>query len=86
MSSELPTTAPTKLIVVMAFDRDDEGQLRPAFEPMEMPSEDYAKQRARLLATRYAGAIAWTRAARPDTGEFGEPNVLFEAGEIPEMD
>lgn len=86
MSGQLPVTTPTKLIVVMAFDRDEEGELRPAFEPMEMPSEDYAKQRARLLATRHVGAIAWTRAARPDSGEFGEPNVLFEAGEIPDMD
>lgn len=31
-----------KLIVVMAFDRDEEGELQPAFDPMEQQSEEQA--------------------------------------------
>ena len=38
---------PTKLIVLLAFIRDEEGELRPAFEPREVQSEDKAKMDAR---------------------------------------
>ena len=40
-----PGTAPeakaqkTKLIVLLAFDRGDDGELLPSFEPREMPDE-----------------------------------------------
>lgn len=37
-------TAPTKLIVVMAFEDDGEGGMRPAFDPREYHSEDRAKR------------------------------------------
>lgn len=76
----------TSLIVVLAFVRDEEGELRAAFEPREMQSEDRAIREARMLATTYAGAIAWSRPARPDIGEFGEPVVLFQYGDVPDME
>ena len=87
MSRDAPA-APTKLIVYAAFARDEEGELRPAFEPREAQSEDGAKQQARLLASsgRYEGVIAWWRSADLANGEFGEPVVLFEWGQIPEME
>lgn len=78
--------APAKLVVVMAFDFDEEGNLQPAFEPREMPDEDRAKRLARELAPRHAGVIAWSRPANPTLGEFGEPEILFTAGEVPDME
>ena len=29
--------------------------------------------------------IAWKRTAQPDQGEFGEPEILFQRGTVPEM-
>ncbi len=81
-----PELKPSHLIVLLAFDRDEEGELRDAFEPREMPSEDRAIRAARLIAGDHAGVIAWSRLARPDSGDFGQPTVLFQYGDIPEMD
>jgi hypothetical protein len=79
--------AETKTLnVFMAFERDEEGELRPAFEAQEMPSEFAAINRAKLMSKSYAGVIAWSRPARPDVGEFGEPTVLFRAGEVPDLE
>lgn len=79
---------PTKLIVLAAFARDEEGELRPAFEPREMQSEDTAKIQARLLASsgKYEGVLAWWRSADLVNGEFGEPVILHEWGQVPEME
>lgn len=79
-------TSPTKLIVLMAFDFDDEGNLQPAFPPREMPDEDRAKRAARELAPHHAGVIAWSRPANPALGDFGEPEILFTSGDVPEME
>ncbi len=38
-----------KLIVVMAFDRNEEGELVPAFDPRMFESEGRAKAEARVL-------------------------------------
>jgi len=80
--------APTKLIVLMAFLRDEDGNLQPAFEPREMQSEERARHEARMMAAtgKYAGVIAWSRSAQPDIGEYGPPEVLFQYGETPEME
>ncbi|WP_051960467.1 hypothetical protein [Devosia riboflavina] len=79
---------PTKLIVYVAFARDEEGELRPAFEAREAQSESGAKQQARLLwaSGKYEGVIAWSREADLINGEFGEPVTLFSEGEIPEIE
>ncbi|ODT68273.1 MAG: hypothetical protein ABS75_21225 [Pelagibacterium sp. SCN 63-23] len=81
-----PLVKSTTLIVLAAFERDEDGELRPAFEAQQMPSEHAAIQRAKLMSRGYAGVIAWRRPAKPDEGEFGEPEVLFSAGDLPEMD
>jgi hypothetical protein len=47
-----------KLVVLMAFDRDEEGALQPAFEPRQMPDERRAIQTAKEMATRHVGVIA----------------------------
>jgi len=70
----------------MAFDRRDDGELGPAFEPREMPDEARAVRLARELATYHVGLIAGVRNVMPDLGEFSEPTVLFQHGDIPGMD
>lgn len=79
---------PTKLIVYLAFVRDEEGELRPAFDAREAQSESAAKQQARLLwsSGKYAGAIAWWRSADLVNGEFGDPEVLFSEGDVPDLE
>jgi hypothetical protein len=76
------------LVVLTAFVRDEEGELRPAFEPRELPSEDKARMDARRMAAlgTYAGVIAWSRSADLVNGEFGEPVVLFQHGDVPDME
>lgn len=81
-----PVIKSTTLHVLMAFDRDDEGELRPAFEAMQMPSEHAAIMRAKLISSRHAGVIAWSRPAKPDDGEFGEPKELYRAGDVPDLE
>lgn len=81
-----PIIKPTTLHVLMAFDRNDEGDLVPALEPMQMPSAHSAVMRAKLLQHQYAGVLAWSRAARPDQGEYGEPEELYRHGDVPDME
>lgn len=79
-------SAPTKLIIVMAFEDDGDGGLRPAFDPREFQSEDRAKREAQILASTHPAVIAWSREAKPDIGEYGEPEVLFSRGPVPDME
>lgn len=83
-----PQIKPTKLIVAMAFVRDEEGELQPAFDPREMQSEERAAREARLWAGigQYAGTLAWSRSADLTNGVFGDPEVLFQWGAIPDME
>ena len=81
-----PIIKPTTLYVLAGFDRGEDGELRPAFEAQQMPSESAAIARAKLMSQSYAGVIAWSRSARPDEGEFGEPVVLWQHGDVPEME
>ena len=76
----------TTLVVFAAYERGEEGELRPAFEAQQMPSEHAAIARAKLMSRSYAGVIAWKRPAKPDEGEFGQPEVLWQHGDIPDMD
>jgi hypothetical protein len=76
-----------RLIVVAAFDRDDEGELQPVQGyPAEQQSEERAKRLAQTLAGRHAGVIAWSREANPQIGEYGEPTILFKHGDVPDME
>ena len=86
MSSITPQQKMPKLIVVMAFDRDEDGELQVAFGPAEQQSEERAIRPAQALASKHAGVIAWSREANPALGEYGEPETLFQAGEVPEME
>ena len=78
--------AKPKLIVLAAFDEDEDGNLKPVFDPRKVDNENRAKRDARLLATRHAGVIAWSREADPSLGEYGDPVILYQHGKIPEME
>ena len=84
--SMLPEQKMPKLIVVVAFDRDENGDLQAVFGPAEQQSEERAVRTARTLATKHAGVIAWSREANPALGEYGEPVTLFQAGDVPDME
>jgi hypothetical protein len=84
--SILPQRQTPKLIVVTAFDRDEEGSLQAVYGPAEQQSEERAIRTAKDLATKYAGVIAWSRDANPSLGEYGEPTTLFMGGDVPDME
>ena len=76
----------SKLIVLAVFDRDEEGILHPAFEPREMPDERRAVATAQMMALRHAGVIAWSRTANPAAGDYGPSQILFQSGDLPDLD
>jgi hypothetical protein len=86
ITGQEPVQKSTTLVVVMAFERTEDGELRPAFEAQQAPSEHSAVQRAKLMSRSYAGVIAWKRPADPDRGDFGEPEILFSAGDVPDLE
>ena len=78
---------PAKLIVVMVYDADPETGLPFAVgEPMQFDTSEKAIRVAQGLANKHAGVIAWARTAIPDLGEYGDPEILYQAGEIGDMD
>lgn len=84
--SILPQKKLPKLIVVVAFDRDEHGELLPAFGPAEQQSEDRAVRTARALVDKHVGVIAWSRDADLEPSEYGPPTALFRHGDLRELD
>jgi len=76
---------PVKLIVVMAWDANEDGDLVPAYE-QEQHSEERAIRTAKALAAQHTAVIAWVRDAFPQIGEYGEPTELFRHGPVPDME
>ena len=70
---------PVTYHVVIAFDRDAEGELKPG-EAREVLSPIVAERRARALALEHAGAVAF--AGDPATGEFQDAVILARFGEV----
>ena len=68
--------------VVIAFKEGDSGI--EAEPPRSFESGPIAEAAARILAQTRVGAIAWSRMANPETGEYGEPEILGRFGIIPE--
>ena len=63
--------------VVIAFDRDAEGDLKPG-KAREVMSPIVAERRARVLAL----ALAFSRTGDPATGEFQDAVLLARFGEV----
>ena len=82
----LPGQQKPKLIVVVAFDRGDDGELFTAYGPTDQQTEERAIRTARALAGKHVGVIAWSRDADPALGDYGPPTTLFQSGEVPDME
>ncbi|MGE0627585.1 MAG: hypothetical protein AB7O43_07130 [Hyphomicrobiaceae bacterium] len=72
----------TTYYVAMAFRRNEEGELI-ALDPIEAPTPAAAVSRARSLAAKEAGAIAFSRTGDPELGEFQDAVVLVALGDVP---
>ncbi|UVK54892.1 hypothetical protein DBIPINDM_001365 [Mesorhizobium sp. AR02] len=82
----LPGQKKPKLIVVVAFDRGDDGELFTAYGPTDQQSEERATRTAKGLSGQHVGVLAWSRDADPLLGDYGPPTVLFVSGEVPDME
>lgn len=58
-----------KLVVLAAFTKTDDGQVVPAFEPRQVDTQERAVREERLMASQFAGVMAWSRDADPVLGE-----------------
>lgn len=77
---------PTHMIVVQAFNRNPDGTLRPAFDPVMFDNETQALRAAKHIQDQHAGVIAWSRKADLSLGEYGDPVEIYRWGEVPEME
>ena len=66
---------------VVAFDRDEEGELKPR-ETQEVIIPIVAERRARALALEHAWALAFSRTGNPAIGEFGDAVILARFAEV----
>ncbi|TPK44736.1 hypothetical protein FJ492_10730 [Mesorhizobium sp. B2-5-4] len=82
----LPSQKKPKLIVVVAFDRGEDGEMFTAYGPTDQQSEERAIRMAKGLASKHIGVIAWSRDADPALGDYGPPTTLFVSGDVPEME
>ena len=78
--------ANARLIVVAAFDNNDDVELVPAFDPMSFETEGRAMKDSTGHEGKHSGIVAWSREADPDIGEYGPPAIIFQFGDIPDME
>lgn len=69
--------------VVQPFDRVKQG-MKPG-QVLQFKTADEAKRRAGLMADKHAGIVAYSMDVDEDSGDYGTPRVLFQAGEVPEL-
>lgn len=74
------TTATIHVVVAFTAAGDDVI----AEPPQQAPTASAAVSRAKALAARHVGVIAWSRTADPTTGDYGDPVELARLGTIPE--
>ncbi|WP_245437966.1 hypothetical protein [Mesorhizobium sp. WSM4312] len=82
----LPSQKKRKLIVVVAFDRGNHGELFPMYGPTDQQSEDRAIRTAKALASNHVGVIAWSLDADPVVVDYGLPTTPFVNGDVPDME
>ena len=51
-------------------------------EVKEAPNSDAAKRRALALSAKHAGALAFSRTGDPDSGHFGDAEVIAVYGAV----
>ena len=69
--------------IVQPFDRVNNG-LKPS-PVLQFKTADEAARRARLLAGKHAGVVAYSMDVDEESGDYGTPRVLFESGDVPEL-
>lgn len=69
----------TTYYVVQPYGVSDEGDLFPR-EPQEARNADSARRTAKALAQKEGGALAFSRAGDPSTGDFEEAVILGRYG------
>jgi hypothetical protein len=67
--------------VVVPFDRDEAGDLRPG-PAQEATSTIAAERGARELARGRAGAVAFSRTGDPVAGDFQDAVIIAQFGEV----
>jgi hypothetical protein len=72
---------PVTYYVVVPFDIDVEGDLKPG-EAREAASLSSAKRVAFSLSGAHAGAVAFARTGDPATGEFQDAVILDQFGQV----
>lgn len=71
--------------VVVAFSKlEDEDGTIVAEQPAPMQAASAAISRAKALADKHVGVIAWSRTLDPDNGDYGDPVELIRLGTIPD--
>jgi hypothetical protein len=68
--------------VSMGFTRNEEGDLV-GLDPVESQTASVAISKAKSLAAKNAGGVAFSRTGDPNVGEFEAANVLWQGGEVP---
>jgi hypothetical protein len=74
--------ANTTYHVAIAIARTEAGDLV-VEDAVEAPSPAAAVARARVIASRKAGAVAFSRSGDPDLGEYSDAVILARFGETP---
>ncbi|MBZ9739276.1 MULTISPECIES: hypothetical protein [unclassified Mesorhizobium] len=67
MSDQVPSQKRPKLIVVVAFDRGNDGELFPAFGPADQQSEERAIRIAKDLAGKHVGVPTFETTSWPSS-------------------
>lgn len=71
--------------VALPFLLNEEGELVPG-EAQDRQTSSAAIRAAEDMATRYGGAVAFSRTGDPATGEFADAVVLRSFGAVPPLD
>jgi hypothetical protein len=74
--------ANTTYHVALAIGRTEEGDLV-VEDAVEAPTSAAAVARARVVASRKAGAVAFSRSGDPELGEYSDAVILARFGETP---
>ncbi len=64
------------------FEHTDDGEFT-MLDPIEARSADSARFKARLLAERGKGGVAFSRTGDPDLGDYREGELLVALGSLP---
>ena len=72
---------PINYYVIVLFDRDGDGDLKPG-EGREVSSSHAAISGARTGVIGHAGAVAFSRTGDPATGEFEDAVILAQFDDV----